>query len=219
MVINSTKRKFLKKIGLYSSFLALNNFFIFKNLKSKNKVKPKVVIIGYGIGGATCLEYLMNYTDLMDIIIIEKNKKTQTCPMSNLVLSEIMTYKSIVHEFNHKRLKDIKFINSSVEGINPHKKSLSINGGVELFYDFLILSPGVGFKNDIEGYDYEDKEIVPHCWDGSKNLLEFKKRLNDLEDKSTIIISAPDYPYRCPPAPYERACLLANFMQRKKKKN
>ena len=152
MVINSTKRKFLKKIGLYSSFLALNNFFIFKNLKSKNKVKPKVVIIGYGIGGATCLEYLMNYTDLMDIIIIEKNKKAQTCPMSNLVLSEIMSYKSIVHEFNHKRLKDIKFINRSVEGINPHKKSLSINGGVELFYDFLILSPGVGFKNDIEGY-------------------------------------------------------------------
>ena len=42
--------------------------------------------------------------------------------------------------------------------------------------------------------------------------------MDDLEDNSTIIISSPDYPYRCPPAPYERASLMANYLIKKKKK-
>ena len=218
MVINSTRRKFLKKIGLYSSFIALSNLLVTKGPQSKVKPKPRVVIIGYGIGGATCLEYLVNYSNYMEIVLIEQNNKTQTCPLSNLVLSDIISYKRIVHEFDYKRFKDIKFVNSYVNKVEPSRKAVVLNDDTKLYYDYLILSPGVGFKNDIEGYNYKDKEIVPHCWDGSKNIIDFKRRLDDLENNSTVIISSPDYPYRCPPAPYERACLLANFLQRKKKK-
>ena len=57
---------------------------------------------------------------------------------------------------------------------------------------------------------------IPHCWNGTKDILRFKKRLNDLEKNSTLIISSPDYPYRCPPAPYERASLIANYLEKKK---
>ena len=87
---------------------------------------------------------------------------------------------------------------------------------VSIYYDYLVLSPGIGFTSKVDGYTYDDKNIVPHCWNGSEDIHKFKKKLNDLE-KSTIIISAPDYPYRCPPAPYERASLLANFLQKKNK--
>ena len=31
-----------------------------------------------------------------------------------------------------------------------------------------------------------------------------------------LIISSPDYPYRCPPAPYERASMIANYLKKKK---
>ena len=71
-------------------------------------------------------------------------------------------------------------------------------------------------KNQIDGYSIEDKKSVPHCWAGDKNILEFKKRLNDLEDPCNLIISSPDYPYRCPPAPYERASMIANYLKNKK---
>ena len=71
-------------------------------------------------------------------------------------------------------------------------------------------------KNQIDGYSIEDKNLVPHCWAGDKNILEFKKRLNDLEDSCNLIISSPDYPYRCPPAPYERASMIANYLKNKK---
>ena len=177
MVRNSARRKFLKKLGLYSSFLALTNMFVSKGLESKGKIKPRVVILGYGIGGATCLEYLVNYSDYMEIVLIEQNNKTQTCPLSNLVLSDIISYKSIVHEFDYKRFKNIKFVNSCANKIVASRKAVVLDDDTKLYYDYLILAPGVGFKNDIEGYNHKDKEIVPHCWDGSKNILDLKKGL------------------------------------------
>ena len=82
----------------------------------------------------------------------------------------------------------------------------------------MILSPGVGYKeNIINGFSINDKKNVPHCWDGGSDILSFKKRLVDLETNSQIIISAPDYPYRCPPAPYERASLIANYKKKIRK--
>ena len=59
-----------------------------------------------------------------------------------------------------------------------------------------------------------DSKNIPACW-GVEKINIFKSRLNDLENNSLIIISAPDYPYRCPPAPYERASMIANFLKKK----
>ena len=85
-------------------------------------------------------------------------------------------------------------------------------------FDYLILSPGIGYKNkQIEGYSITNEKMVPHCWDGEKKIKIFKQRLESLDDKSPILISAPDYPYRCPPAPYERASMIANYMKKRSK--
>ena len=84
-------------------------------------------------------------------------------------------------------------------------------------YDILILSPGIGFKTDqIDGYSIKDNSMVPHCWAGDKKILDFKNRLDSLENSCNLIISAPDYPYRCPPAPYERASMIASYLKNKK---
>ena len=45
-------------------------------------------------------------------------------------------------------------------------------------YDYLILSPGIGFKkNQINGYSIDDENSVPHCWTGDKQILNLKKDL------------------------------------------
>ncbi len=213
----NSRRKFLKKSSNFLSYFLLVNLLNFKRAFSYKK-KPKIVIVGYGIGGATCLQYLLNFSNILDISIIEKSQQSQTCPMSNLVISNIVDYEYITHKFNYKKFKNINFLNEAVTNINIEKKTVKLEGDKNINYDFLILSPGVGFKNDIEGYNYNDKNFIPHCWTGSKDILVFKKKLNDLDNNSTIIISSPDYPYRCPPAPYERACLVANLLSKMNKK-
>lgn len=210
------RRSFLKSSSYFLSSLLFGTLFKIRDSTANTKLKPRIIIVGFGIGGATCLSYLLKFSKNFDIVVIEKNEKIQTCPMSNLVITDIIPYSYISHDFNHKRLKNIKFLNSSVKKIYTHKKIIETEDSSKVYYDYLILSPGINFKNDIDGYNSEDRTIVPHCWNGTKDIFNFKKRLNDLEKKSTIIISAPDYPYRCPPAPYERASLLANFLKRKK---
>jgi sulfide dehydrogenase [flavocytochrome c] flavoprotein subunit len=216
--LNNYRRSFLKSSGYLLSTLLFSSLFKINSSVAKTKLKPKIIIVGFGIGGATCLSYLLKFSKNFNIIVIEKNEKIQTCPMSNLVIADIIPYSYISHDYDLKKLKNIKFLKSSVKKINTFKKNLETEDSLKINYDYLILSPGINFKNDIVGYNSEDRNIVPHCWNGTKDIFKFKKGLNDLGKKSTIIISAPDYPYRCPPAPYERASLLANFLYRKKKK-
>jgi NADPH-dependent 2,4-dienoyl-CoA reductase/sulfur reductase-like enzyme len=45
------------------------------------------------------------------------------------------------------------------------------------------------------------------------------RQLEDMEDGGTVLITVPDNPYRCPPGPYERACMIAHYLKTKKPKS
>ncbi len=212
-----SRRKFISHILGNLAFLFLANTFLSKRLNSKTK--PKIVIVGLGIGGATCLQYLNKISNFVNIIVIEKQKEYQTGPLSNLVIGDIKKREDICFRINKKKYKNVKFIYDNVRRIDVENKSVIFSQDLQINYDFLILSPGISYKNNIlQGYNVKDKKNVPHCWDGESSIIQFKKRLIDLEDNSKIIISAPDYPYRCPPAPYERASLIANYQKKLNKK-
>ena len=213
----SGRRKFISRMIWNLAFLFLANTFLLKRLNSKTK--PRIVIVGLGIGGATCLQYLNKISNFVEIIIVEKQNEYQTGPLSNLVIGDILDRKDICFKINKKKYKNVKFIYENVSAIDVENKSIRFFKDLKITYDFLILSPGIGYKKDIlQGYSVTDKKNIPHCWDGESNIIQFKKRLNDLEDNSIIIISSPDYPYRCPPAPYERASLIANYQRKLNKK-
>ena len=212
-----SRRKFLSNIAGNLVFFFLANNFLLKRLNAKTK--PKIVIVGLGIGGATCLQYLNKISNLVDIIVVEKLNEYQTGPLSNLVIANILKRKEICFKINKEKYRNVKFIYENVTEIDFESKSVKLSKDSQINYDFLILSPGIGFKNDIlQGYSVTDKKNVPHCWDGESNIIQFKQRLTDLEDNAKIIISSPDYPYRCPPAPYERASLIANYQRKLNKK-
>ena len=211
------RRKFISNIMTNLAFLFLANTFLLKRLNSKTR--PKIVIVGLGIGGATCLQYLSKISNLVDIIVIEKQNEYQTGPLSNLVIGNILERKDICFKINKNKYKNVKFIFENVRRIDVEDKSVIFSKNLKVKFDFLILSPGISYKNDIlQGYSVSDKKNIPHCWDGESNIIQFKKRLRDLENNSKIIITSPDYPYRCPPAPYERASLIANYQRKLNKK-
>ena len=212
----NTRRKFLHYITNFFLFSFLSQSFFIKNLNAKN-IKPKVIVIGSGFGGGTCIKFLSKYSKILDLHVIDKYTQIQTCPFSNLVIGNIMDYKDITFDINKKI--EAKFHTGEIKYINSEKKRIYFSNDLWMDYDFLILSPGIGFKkNQIDGYSIDDESFVPHCWTGNKKILEFKKRLNSLDDGSSLVISAPEYPYRCPPAPYERASMIANYLMKKKQK-
>ncbi len=211
-----SRRQFLNYVKNFFLASFLSQFFFVKNLKAKN-IKPKVVVVGSGFGGGTCIKFLSKFSKILDLHVIDKYTQIQTCPFSNLVLGSVMDYQDIT--FNVNKNLEAKFHTTQVKYINSEKKRIYFSDDMSMNYDYLILSPGIGFKkNQINGYSIDDKSFVPHCWTGDKQIFEFKKRLNSLDDFCNLIISAPEYPYRCPPAPYERASMIANYLKKKKKK-
>ena len=47
---------------------------------------------------------------------------------------------------------------------------------------------------------------------GAQTLL-LRRQLEAMADGGLVVISAPATPYRCPPAPYERASLIAHYLK------
>ena len=210
------RRKFILDLAGNLLFLMLSKMFFIKRLGAKTK--PRIIILGMGIGGATCLSYLSKLSNFIEIIVIEKSTKVRTGPFTNLVIGDILEEDYITFKINEEKYRNVKFIYNNINFIDSDKQKIVFSDGVKLDFDFLVLSPGIGYKeNIIKGFSIHDKKNVPHCWDGGSDILSFKKRLHELEDGSQIIISAPDYPYRCPPAPYERASLIANYKIKIKK--
>ena len=206
---------FINSVFKWSLFLLLNQINFSRKISAKSR--PKVVVLGAGFGGASCINYLSNFTDIIDLVVVDKNSWIKTCPFSNLVIGNLLNESNIT--FKPKFNSNIKFVINELKFINAEKKKVFFVDDLSLDYDFLIISPGIGYKEkQIEGYSINDNKNIPHCWDGENKISYFKKSLDSLDNNCKVIISCPDYPYRCPPAPYERASMIAHFLKGKKNK-
>ena len=89
--------------------------------------------------------------------------------------------------------------------------------GTSLSYDRLVLSPGVDLRFDaLQGYDEAAAAKMPHAWKAGEQTLLLRKQLEAMDDGGLVVIAVPANPFRCPPGPYERACLIAHYLKTKK---
>jgi sulfide dehydrogenase [flavocytochrome c] flavoprotein chain len=94
-------------------------------------------------------------------------------------------------------------------------------GGGELPYDRLIVSPGVDFMLDqVGGLSAAlDSGAVTHAWKAGPQTVALRRQLEALPDGGVYALSIPKVPYRCPPGPYERACMVASYFKTAKPKS
>lgn len=60
---------------------------------------------------------------------------------------------------------------------------------------------------------------MPHGYRGAEQFKLLKQQLDAVSDDGVIVIIAPPLPYRCPPAPYERASMMAYALKARGVKN
>lgn len=184
------------------------------------QARPKVVIIGGGIGGATVANYLRKATPKVEITIIEPQARITTCAGSNLFIGGVRTAEDLTHDFTALRNRGIQVLSDTAQSIDTAKKSVKLASGEQISYDKLVVSPGIDFKfNAIEGYDEAATEVMPHAWRGGKQMQLLKRQIEDMEDGGAVVLGVPSGHYRCPPAPYERACMIALYLKRLKPKS
>src|SRR5262249_29574201 len=81
-------------------------------------------------------------------------------------------------------------------------------------------APGIDIHWDgLAGYGEAAAEIMPHAWKAGAQTLLLRRQLEALEDGGLVVMSVPANPFRCPPGPYERASLIANYLKTRKPKS
>ncbi len=180
----------------------------------------KVVIVGGGAGGATVARLLKSEAPQLDVTIVETQPIYTTCFNSNHYFGGFRTFASLQHSYDGLRKLGIKVAIDTATDIDAAKKTVALAGGTTLAYDRLVLSPGIDFKYDaIEGYSADAAQIMPHAWKAGEQTLLLMRQLEAMDDGGVVVMAVPGNPYRCPPGPYERACMIAHFLKTKKPKS
>jgi NADPH-dependent 2,4-dienoyl-CoA reductase/sulfur reductase-like enzyme len=180
----------------------------------------RVVVVGGGYGGATAAKYVRVFSGgRVDVTLVEPNAAFVSCPLSNLVLSGDRDLASLTVPYDALvERHGVRWVRDRAAAIDIGAKQVRLAGGGTLDYDRLILSPGIDFvPGAIPGLANPTAAAqAPHAWRAGMQTLALRHRLEAMPNGGTVAISIPLAPYRCLPAPYERACQVAWYFRRAK---
>ena len=181
----------------------------------------RVVVVGGGFGGATAARYLRLWGGNVDVTLVERNPAFVSCPISNMVIGGHKQMTDITRGYDGLKAVGVKVVQGDVVAIDPAGKKVRLAGGAELAYDRLVVSPGVDFMFDQVGglQAAVDNGSITHSWKAGPQTVALRRQLEAMPDGGVFAMSIPKVPYRCPPGPYERACMVASYLKTAKPKS
>jgi len=185
------------------------------------QASAKVVIVGGGAGGATAAHYVKQGAPELDVTLIETNPIYSSSFFSNPYLGGLRSLESLNHTYGGLARLGIKVVHDTANDVDAAKKIVKTRGGRSYHYDRLVLSPGITMKYDsVGGYSPEVAHVMPHAYTTSAaGKRQLKRQLRAMRDGGVVVLVPPNNPYRCPPGPYERACMIAHYLKTKKPKS
>ena len=169
----------------------------------------KVLILGGGSGGLATAGRLKELLgDKVSVIVIDKQKSF----VLGFSLLRVMTGEKTEQEVTAPKekvsQKGIKFINTEVNGIDI-KSGIVRTGQGEFAYDYLVIALGAELAPEkVPGF-----ESAFHMY-----TLEDAKKLRDALSSfrgGSLRLIVSSTPFKCPPAPYEAAMLIDDYLRSK----
>jgi sulfide dehydrogenase [flavocytochrome c] flavoprotein subunit len=177
----------------------------------------RIVVIGGGFGGASCARALRQLDSKLQVTLIEPNRVFTACPFSNEVIGGLRELEEQQFTYDKIAAGGVTVIALAAEKIDPQARSVVLADGTSVGYDRLVLAPGIELRFDaLPGYDEAVSAKMPHAWKAGEQTMLLRKQLEAMDDGGLVVLAVPAAPLRCPPAPYERACLIAHYLKAKK---
>jgi sulfide dehydrogenase [flavocytochrome c] flavoprotein subunit len=177
----------------------------------------RVVVIGGGFGGASCARALRRLDPKLLITLIEPNRTFTACPFSNEVIAGLRELEAQQFTYDRIAADGITVMAQAATRIDPKTRTVELADGTSLAYDRLVLAPGIDLRFDaLPGYNEAATAKMPHAWKAGDQTVLLRKQLETMEDGGLVVMAVPASPSRCPPAPYERASLIAHYLKTKK---
>jgi sulfide dehydrogenase [flavocytochrome c] flavoprotein chain len=203
-----TRRKFTGAAALAAASLAL---------PALAQSAPRVVVIGGGFAGAGCARALRRLDPKLQVTLIEPEPTYTACPFSNQVIAGLRGIEAQRFGYDKVAAAGITVVAQAAAKLDAQAHTVVLADGTSLPYDRLVLSPGIDLRFDaLPGYDEAAAQKMPHAWKSGEQIVLLRRQLEAMEDGGLVVICVPATPYRCPPAPYERAGLIAWYLKTKK---
>lgn len=180
----------------------------------------RVVIVGGGWGGLSAARHLRDLAPELEVVLLEKNPLFWSLPMSNKWLTGLADDKYLAHDYqNAASAYGYTFIQTEVSDIDRDKRRVVTPLGT-LDYDWLILA--VGIRYDYETWYGNDRRASDHtlkhypcAYIPGNEQRALKEKLDNFKG-GDLLMTLPPMPYRCPPSPYERACMIGAMLKSRK---
>ena len=177
----------------------------------------RVLVVGGGYGGATAAKYLRLLSgQRIDVVLVEPDAAFVSCPMSNLVLGGQRSLADLTVPYDTlARRHGVTLVRDRVARIDPVQRVAVLASGARIRYDKMVLSPGVEMIWDsVEGAQQANADgRVLQAWKAGPETAALRRQLEAMPDGGVFAIAIPEAPYRCPPGPYERACMVAAYFK------
>ena len=211
----ATRRQFIKAAAAGAAALSA-----FPRPSLSQGAGPPVVVIGGGFGGASCARALRKADPRLAVTLVEARATYTALPHSNAVIGGLV---ELAHQqFGYDKIKSagVNVALSAATAIDPAKRTVTLANGTTLNYQRLVVSPGIDFRSGaIQGYEQAAMAAMPPAYNDGAQITLLRKQLEAMADGGTVVISSPVNPARCPPAPYERASLIAHYLKSRKPKS
>ena len=184
---------------------------------------PRLVIVGAGTSGLSIAAHARKAYPRFDVVLIDKRDAYASGFCSSLWYVGLVDHEFIAaHSFLDAAARhDYLFVNAVVTGLDRAARTLVTSEG-ELHYDFLVLAPGVSYDYARIGVtDPADRMVLsqryPAGFVSPMEHVSLRRKFQEFEG-GLFVQTVPSGNYRCLPAPYERACLMAGWIKRHKLK-
>lgn len=192
-------------------------------LSASSATVGRVVVVGGGMAGAAVAKYLRMWSgNAVAVTLVEQESRYTSNIMSNLVVTSQMSMSSLYFGYGTLVKKyGIRQVTGRVVGIEPGglggtwKVTISTGGGLTTeFCERVVLAPGVQFDAVPETSNPAMPATILHAWQAGPQTEQLRQQLAAMKPGQTFVMTIPLKPYRCPPGPYERACVVADYLKR-----
>ncbi len=186
-----------------------------KNSHKKQNKHPKVVVVGGGWAGLALAKHVKVFAPESDVVLVEKRDHFVSCPMSNEWLVGLVDMEFLTHSYiDASRNNDYSYVNASALDVD-RKRNILVTSEGEIEYDYLVFA--VGIEYDYFNWTKGDKKLedrlkseYPEAFIPGSEHITLKEKIKNFKG-GNFILTVPKGNYRCLAAPYERACLIADY--------
>lgn len=178
------------------------------------RARPRLVVVGGGAAGAS-LVGAVAATGAVDVTLVEPEAALFACFRSNLVLGGLTSLAAITYPYERLvgRL-GARHVRARAAAIDREARAVVLAGRERLAYDQLVVAPGIAFDWDgVPGWGRAAAQAMPHAFRGRDQFVRLAEQLAAVPDGGLVVILPPPDPSRCPPAPYERASMIAHTLK------